>query len=112
MTIGQRGVHPKHLNLLTIFENFAVGFLDSHGHLRHYASRAWDTRGGVRLSPIRNYASVAMCLAVIMLTDWSLWVSVPVGLLAGGLLAQVIGQYFPEPEPQPRRRRRRTARLP
>ena len=57
------------------------------------------------MSPIRNYASAGMCLAVIMLTDWSLWVSVPVGLLAGGLFAQVIGMYLPEPEPvRPRRR--------
>lgn len=59
------------------------------------------------MSPTRNYASSAMCLAVIMLTDWSLWLSIPAGLVAGGLLAQLIGLYFPEPEVVPARSRRR-----
>lgn len=54
-----------------------------------------------------NFVSFALCLAVIMLTDWSLWISVPVGLIFGGLAAQVMEEYLPKRRMAPVRQRPR-----
>lgn len=47
------------------------------------------------MSHISNCLSVSMYLAVILLSSWSVWISVPLGLFAGWLVAQVAWDYFP-----------------
>lgn len=47
------------------------------------------------MNRIPNYLSVAVCLAVILFSSWNLWISVPLGLFAGWLVAQAAWEYFP-----------------